>query len=223
MLDTQSVWRIHETLKPPVIQFDAGPRAITSTYSWLDRETAAAPAGWTKPEFSDVAWLRGSARATSRTPYLANLCLRARFEVTDPALVKDLKLTVVYYGGAIVSLNGQELARGHVNKEGKPEFADGYPPEAFVSEQGKMLPSASWLMDRFPRALAARARTLQDVTVPANLLRQGVNVLAIEVVRRLTIGSSRRRRTRPPTSANWRIATAPTTSPGPPARSDGSS
>ncbi len=119
VLDTLSVWRIHETLKPPVIQLDDGPsgkRPVTSTYQWLDRETAAAPADWTKPEFPDATWLRGGARATSRTPYVANLCLRARFEVTDPAQVKDLKLTVVYSGGAIVYLNGQELARGNVAK-----------------------------------------------------------------------------------------------------------
>ncbi|MHB1036217.1 MAG: glycoside hydrolase domain-containing protein [Pirellulales bacterium] len=183
VLDTLSVWRIHETLKPPVIQIGDGLKPVTSTYEWLDRETDAAPAGWTNPEFSDATWLRGSARATSRTPYVAQVCLRARFEVTDPAQVKDLKLTVVYYGGAIVRLNGRELARGNLAKEGEPELADGYPPEAFVAEDGKMLPSASWQMEKFPKALAARARTLQDVTIPANLLRKGVNVLAIEVVR----------------------------------------
>ncbi len=183
VLDTLSVWRIHQTLKPPVIQLDDGPRPVTSTYQWLDRETAAAPTGWTKPEFPDAAWLRGGARATSRTPYVANLCLRARFEVTDPAQVKDLKLTVVYYGGAIVYLNGREFARGNLANGGKPALADGYPPEAFVSDSGEMLPSASWQMKNFPKALAARARTLQDVAVPANLLHKGVNVLAIEVVR----------------------------------------
>ena len=183
VLDTLSVWRIHEKLKPPVIQLDDGPKPVTSSYQWLDRETAAAPADWTKPEFPDAAWFRGGARAASRTPYVADLCLRARFEVTDPAQVKGLKLTVVYYGGVIAYLNGRELARGNLANDGKLELADGYPPEAFVSEDGKMLPSASWQMDEFPKALAARARTLQDVAVPANLLRKGVNVLAIEVVR----------------------------------------
>jgi len=183
VLDTLSVWRIHETLKPPLIQFDNGLKPVTSSYQWLDRETAAAPAGWACPEFSDATWFRGGARAASRTPYVADLCLRARFEVTDPAQVQDLRLTLVYYGGAIVYLNGREFARGSVAKEGHPALADGYPREAFLAEDGKMLPSASWQMDKFPKALAARARTLQDVAVPANLLRKGVNVLAIEVVR----------------------------------------
>ena len=71
-----------------------------------------------------------------------------------------------------------------LNPEPSPDLlADGYPPEAFVSENGKMLPSASWQMDKFPKALAARARTLEDVAVPVHLLRKGVNVLAVEVVR----------------------------------------
>ena len=205
VLDTLSVWRIHETLKPPVVQLDDGLKPITSSYQWLDRETAAAPADWTKPEFCDTAWFRGSVRATSRTPYVARLCLRARFEVTDLAQVQDLKLTVVYYGGAIIYINGREVARGHLVKGDSPVFADpptrsagtpgcpaktgtvpvaeGYPPEAFVAADGKMLPAAAWQMDRFPKALAARARTLEDVAVPADLLHKGVNVLAIEVVR----------------------------------------
>jgi len=183
VLDTLSVWRIHETLKPPLIQLDSGLKPVTSKYEWLDRETSAAPADWKNPEFADCQWLRGGARATSRTPYLADLCLRARFEVTDPARVKNLKLSLTYYGGAIVYVNGQELVRGHVAKEGTPAMADGYPPEAFVAEDGKMLPAASWQMDRFPKALAVRARTLADVAIPARLLRKGVNVLAIEILR----------------------------------------
>ena len=183
VLDTLSVWRIHETLKPPVIQLDAGLKPITSSYDWLDRETAPAPADWTSPEFADGNWLRGSARAASRAPYLANLCLRAHFEVADAAQVKDLKLSLTYYGGAIVYVNGQELVRGHLAKEGTPALAEGYPPEAFVAEDGKMLPAPSWQMDKYPKALAARARTLADVAIPAKFLRKGVNVLAIEIVR----------------------------------------
>jgi hypothetical protein len=114
VLDTLSVWRIHETLKPPLIQLDDGLKPVTSTYEWLDRETAAAPTDWTSPEFPDRNWLRGGARAASRTPYLADQCLRAQFEVTEPARVKDLNLSLTYYGGAIVYVNGQELVRGHV-------------------------------------------------------------------------------------------------------------
>jgi hypothetical protein len=183
VLDTLSVWRIHETLKPPVIQLDDGLKPVTSSYTWLDRETEAAPAEWMNPKFDDGNWLRGGARAASRTPYLASLCMRARFEVTDPAQVKDLNLALTYYGGAIVYVNGQELVRGHLAQVGSTGMADGYPSEAFVAEDGKMLPAASWQMDKFPKALAIRARTLANVAIPASFLRKGVNVLAIEVIR----------------------------------------
>jgi hypothetical protein len=183
ILDTLSVWRIHQTLKPPVIQLDDGLRPITSTYQWLDRETDAVPADWTRPEFSDGDWLRGGARAASRTPYLANLCLRARFEVTDPQQVKGLNLALTYYGGAIVYINGQELARGHLPNDGTPALADGYPVDAFVTVDGKMLPAPAWVMEKHPKGLAARARTLANVAIPSKLLRKGVNVLAIEIVR----------------------------------------
>jgi hypothetical protein len=183
VLDTLSTWRIHETLKPPVIQLDDGLKTVTSKYQWLDRETTAAPTDWTAPEFADADWLRGSARASSRTPYVATLCLRARFEVTDPAQVKDLSISLTYYGGAIVYVNGQEVVRSHVAKQGPPGLADGYPPAAFVAEDGKMLPAANWLMDRFPKALAVRARTLANLAIPASLLHKGVNVLAIEIIR----------------------------------------
>ena len=103
--------------------------------------------------------------------------------MTDPAQVKDLNLSLTYYGGAIVYVNGQELVRGHLAKVGPPGMADGYPPEAFVGEDGKMLPAATWQMDRFPKALAVRARTLANVAIPARLLHKGVNVLAIEIIR----------------------------------------
>ncbi len=103
--------------------------------------------------------------------------------MTDPAQVKDLNLSLTYYGGAIVYVNGQELVRSHVAKQGPPGVADGYPPAAFVAEDGKMLPAANWLMDRFPKALAVRARTLANLAIPASLLRKGVNVLAIEIIR----------------------------------------
>ncbi len=49
VLDTLSTWRIHETLKPPVIQLDDGLKTVTSKYQWLDRETTAAPDGLDGP------------------------------------------------------------------------------------------------------------------------------------------------------------------------------
>jgi len=182
VLDTYSVWRVHQTLKPPVIQLDDGPKPVLTPLDWLNRETAGPPADWTKREFDDTTWLRGSARAFARTSYLTRLCLRARFEVTDPSQVGPLQLRLSYYGGVIVYVNGKEVARGHVARQGPVKLAEGYPPEAFVTEEGKIVPSG-WVAARYKRAMATRERTLAEVAIPAELLRKGVNVVAIEVVR----------------------------------------
>ena len=184
VLNSQSVWRSFAVLKPPVVELDGGPTPLISGKIWLDKETPAAPKDWTSPDFSDAAWLRGAAKTFPRTAYLADLCLRARFEVTDPSQVKDLKLSVAYYGGAIVYLNGKEIARANLPKgpRGPATLAESYPAEAFVGEAGDLVPANSGSAPH-KKSLAARERTLSDIAVPAEALRQGVNVLAIELVR----------------------------------------
>ena len=191
VLDTQSVWRSFPTLKPPVIEFDDRIKPVLSGKVWLDTQTAAAPGDWKQPTFEDSTWLRGTARTFSHTPYLADLCSRAKFEVTDPALVKDLKLSVAWYGGVIVYVNGQEIAQGNLAPEASarasavdfPEsLAESYPPEAYLTDKGQMVPGG-WAAERHKAAMAARERKLTDVAIPTKVLRKGVNVLAIEVVR----------------------------------------
>jgi len=184
VLDALSSWRVFQTLKPPVIQLDSGLQAVTSRNAWLEKETPAAPDDWAQPGFPDGGWLRGGARATARTPYVSTIYLRGKFEVTDPAQVKDLRLSVAYYGGVIVRLNGEEIARGHLPKDagGPAALADGYPPSAFVTDKGEILPSG-YTIQQYKDALAARERRLEAVAIPAKSLRKGVNVLAIEVVR----------------------------------------
>lgn len=182
VLDTNSVWRIYQTLKPPVIAMDNGPTPVTTPLAWLNRDTAEAPTGWTSVDFDDTAWLRGTARAFAMTSYLSRLCLRGQFEVTDPSAVKGLTLSLAYYGGAIVSVNGQEFYRSHVAQSGRVALAEGYPAEAFLTEKGDIVPSG-WQAARHKKAMAARMRKVADVAIPAKLLRKGVNVLAIEIVR----------------------------------------
>ena len=89
VLDTTSVWRLHHTLKPLVIELDEGLKPIL-VRQWLDRETPEPPAQWRLPEFDDSTWVRGPARILCRTPYLSRLCMRGYFRVTDPAKVKGL-------------------------------------------------------------------------------------------------------------------------------------
>ena len=182
VLDTYGVWRTHQTLKPAVLAMGSGLTPVLTPQDWMNRETPEPSAGWTGPDFDDTTWLRGSARAHGKTPYLSRLCLRARFEVTDPSQVGRLHLNLAYYGGVVITVNGQEVARGHLAAKGPAQLAEGYPPEAFLTEDGKIVPSG-WVAARHKKAVAARERKLNDVEIPAKLLRKGVNVVAIELVR----------------------------------------
>ena len=100
------------------------------------------------------------------------------------ANVGDLHLSVGCHGGAIVYLNGQEVARGHLPKgpDGPALLAEPYPLEAYVSPDGKLI-YGDWRGNDYPKNLALRERSLADVILPQKLLRQGVNLLAIEIVR----------------------------------------
>ena len=191
VLDTTSPWRMYHAMKPPVIQFDDGIKPILFEQRRLDEPTAEPPAEWRSPEFDDGGWLRGPVRLPLRSPYVARLCVRGKFMVTDPARVKGLKLAVGYHGGAIVCVNGKEVVRGHLPAQGHADLAEAYPREAYVTEQGELL--SPWQMshpyrrakhdEESQRRIALRVRTLADIAVPQQLLRKGVNVVTIEVVR----------------------------------------
>jgi hypothetical protein len=188
VLDTTGFWRLHHTLKPPVIRFVDGVRAIEFKQTWLARETPEPPPDWRQVGFDDSAWLRGPARIACRTPLVSRLCLRGKFTVTDPGKVEGLALSVSYQGGAIVYVNGRELARGHVAAEVDPvqALAEGYPSEAFVKADGSWL--LAWDVPSRPdaetaRRLALRERRLAGIQIPRERLRKGLNVIALEIVR----------------------------------------
>jgi hypothetical protein len=141
------------------------------------------PADWAAPDFDDSSWVRrrgpfqGGRPVDITAPALGqfdesmDLGLqaafhRARFLVDDPAAAGPLALRLVYSGGVRVLVNGQEIARGHLPAgELAPEApAEDYPAAAY-KQGGEPL----------------RERTLGPVQVPRRLLRQGVNVLTIEV------------------------------------------
>ena len=196
ILDTMGSWRLHHTLKPPVIQLDAGLKPVLMSQPWLNLATPEPPAGWRVPDFDDGAWVRSLAGKACRTSYLSRLCMRGRFRVTDPAKVAGLRLSVDYHGGVVVYVNGHELTRAHLpaGPLGAEALADGYPEQAFVTEtdgllvpQGYYLPAGRGRAGRpsaeSVRRMGLRKRGLSDVAVPARLLRKGVNVLAIEVIR----------------------------------------
>jgi len=219
VLDTGSLWRCHFTWKTEQARRASGDlRYVTVRPRWgraslgvkrIDEpiRTALPPEGdargsgaWTRPAFDDSAWARArgpfSVRAT-RT--LALLCLRGTFEVTDPATAGPLTLSLTFHGGVVVYVNGRELTRSHL-PAGAIDLetpADDYPTEAYVDPDGFLLRWEWGDPEEYPERFALRDRHLAGVTIPASMLRKGVNVLAVELHRAPTaevMFSSRPRR-----------------------------
>lgn len=181
ILDQCGSWRMFHVLKPPEIALDDGAKPVVYPKSfWLNGETAPPPADWTRPEFDDADWLRGPTGMQSRASFVARLCLRGRFLVADPALVKSLKLTVGYHGGAVVYLNGEEIGRKHL--AAGASLAEAYPLEAFVTPKGELFGKLEKPDQETTRRETLRQRTL-EVDLPLRLVHKGINVLAIEIVR----------------------------------------
>ncbi|MGQ9662314.1 MAG: glycoside hydrolase domain-containing protein, partial [Kiritimatiellia bacterium] len=157
------------------------------------------PDGWEQPTFDDSDWPRS--RLTWLAPNAfgrfssALLCLRGKFQVTDPAAVEGLYLTLHYYGGVRIWLNGTEVARQHL-PPGKLEPntpAEMYERAVYVDDNGIIVPFGDheYFWNRIQgeqrkdaeRRRANRTRVLGPIKLPQGLLRRGTNVLAIEVRR----------------------------------------
>ncbi|HOX06930.1 MAG TPA: hypothetical protein PK280_11050 [Planctomycetota bacterium] len=214
ILSIDSYWRWFATLRKPVIPVEAlkasgqpaeAPRPLVGKevpppYDQVDQqESPAAPAGWDSVAFDDYGWPR------SRIPWMrglacrrfssAALCLRGRFQVTDPAAVQGLYLTIKYYGGVRVCLNGKEIARGHLPAgELKPETpAEMYPKDVYVDDKGVIVPFGEhpYYWERVTgdakrdaeERKARRTRVLGPVKLPADAIRKGENLLTIELRR----------------------------------------
>jgi hypothetical protein len=180
VLDAYSPWRMHNTLKPPVIQMGNELKPVLAGY-YLNHETTPPAADWFKPDFDDSAWARLPASRFSRTQTLAQLSLRGRFEVTDPAKVDALTLTVEFHGGAVVYLNGKELARESLAADAA--LAQAYSRDAYVGANGKLIDDRGARDEETRRRLALRTRAIRDVAIPRDRLVKGTNVLAIQIVR----------------------------------------
>lgn len=178
VLETHSYWRVHVTIRPLVIAGGGkNPGAKKGDEKWLDG--APPPPEWMQPDFDDSEWWRDPGpfyHGHGRGPgmELALLCLRGKFEVTDPARVRDLSLSLSYRGGAVVYLNGQEVARGNMpaGKTDVNTLAEDYPDDAH-GLNGYVIRKKG----------AKRIRSLEGAVVPSRLLRKGTNVLAVELHR----------------------------------------
>jgi hypothetical protein len=153
------------------------PKPATSTES-----SPLPPADWTGVEMDDSRWPRVrlpqpaapvSGRPQNKWGATATLCLRGKFEVKDPAQVKNCRLALDYWGGVVVYVNGKEVVRRNMSGD-KPDLlalAEDYPKEAFLTAKGNCATGVEKEIDR----------GLQSLAIPTALLRRGVNVLAIEV------------------------------------------
>jgi hypothetical protein len=192
IVDTHSLFRCN---------FETNGMFVTrADGSWWPREPKggkAPPEGWAAPEFDDSAWpaIPGPFFPTGRygrygynfrtgiPNSMSTICLRACFEVSDPAAAGRLTLDLSYRGGVVVYLNGEEVKRAHL-PEGKLEpltMAEGYPKEAYTKPKGGII-RAGWKdPDRYRKRVEKRVRHLRGLVLPVRLLRKGVNVLAVRL------------------------------------------
>jgi hypothetical protein len=170
------------------------PAGGASTSGFCGNTSILPPADWASPAMDDGAWPRFrlpqpalfAQSGPNQTMNLGGdvydtvlLLARTRFEVKDPAQVKSCRLSLIYWGGVVVYVNGKEVARGSLPGQtsdwGEP--AEDYPEEAFLTPEGKVLTIDD---EKNPDRLEKRQRRLTNVTIPAAALRGGVNVIAIE-------------------------------------------
>ena len=134
---TGTYWRWMKASRPAVVAAEGGAaERVTIAGKTIDAATAGRtdpplPAEWAQPDFDDTSWPRTAGRWLDKLVFIrtsmnmhtgtvaaycsnAVLCLRGRFAVTDPAAVEALYLSLTYRGGAVVYLNGKEVARRHL-------------------------------------------------------------------------------------------------------------
>jgi len=233
VISVKSYWRHHQTY----YNFQAVDKAgnlfnhVIRRYSsnnnpWLGNliRSEEPPAGWEKPDFDDSGWsvqrmpfglapsyeLRAAGEAAGNmVPWqVRRYAFRARFLVPDPARVTSLKLRLGYAGGVIACVNGREVGRGGVAKDGslaQGGYGELYPELAYgpQTDRQKQLdrrfslwsaPDETWRWTKDAKTspeeqaeirkaladLAAARRRVLEVEVPREALVRGVNVLTLD-------------------------------------------
>ncbi len=212
VLTERSFWRKHYTFIPPRYAATGAaatapkPQPADSIYE--ARFGAPPPADWADGDFDDGDWLirrgrefvcgdgrlmQGLAPNTTNVhlrggdPFVEQVgmvCQRSRFVVKDRRRVSGLTLALTYRGGFVAYLNGREIARAHLpaGPITAATPAEDYPLDAWLykagKEKGKYLHAfyvnSPWHL---------RERSFGPKAIPADALRDGVNVLAIELHR----------------------------------------
>jgi len=195
-------WRL--TWRTPIVPADRmkgkGPGVLpvervpfTSRPDIQHVRIAPPAAEWNTLDYDATDWPRSRIRRFS-SPYFQTgaVFIRSKFRVVDPKAVKACYLSLKYRGGVVVYLNGEEVARGDM--PAGPVKADApaapYPDDAWVDDQGKILPKEHGIRSyekagrtEVVRRLRSRNRALGPVALPGSKLKKGVNLLAISLHR----------------------------------------
>jgi hypothetical protein len=198
IIDNQTgYWRVFQYWKTPeLLTKDGGYVPLRVMYekerhkSRTDRpilpsrESEKPPEHWYAENFDHSGWSRqtkgyGAGQSNRRSNIygagnpteLAFIALRGLFEVKNAKRIKDLVLDLEYHGGIIVYINGKEIAREHL--------AQGNMPPGSVAEA---YPIGAYIKPEFSTCEAVRLRKAR-VSIKPDMVKKGVNVLAIAVYR----------------------------------------
>ncbi|MGQ9662522.1 MAG: glycoside hydrolase domain-containing protein [Kiritimatiellia bacterium] len=199
-LDANSLWRYFVVNRCSYVRTGEGklePRAIGWYWGGIKSTPVTnvffsppPPAQWTATEFDDTAWPRvripqpvltvsGANPRPFYKPYdKAIVYLRGKFGIEDPTRVIGCRLSVDYWGGVIVCVNGKEVTRADIANDNSVQemIATDYPLEAFVTAEGTPLRARDGANKN---RLAMRTRRISDFVIPREVLRKGKNVLAV--------------------------------------------
>jgi hypothetical protein len=203
LLDEDTLWRHFHIMGASHYRNNATGKLERATITWAPGGlpwkpvtqalfSPLPPADWSSPSFDDGAWPRLWWPQPVTVPYglvpqpfvqmfdTAVVLARGKFEIKNPAQVKACAFSLDYWGGVVVYVNGKEVVRQHLpgTMTNMEAVAEDYPPEAFFRPDGWALNNTDNEKNR--DRLALRVRQLREVKIPTSLLRQGVNVVAIE-------------------------------------------
>jgi hypothetical protein len=147
--------------------------SVTTGSAWRFWDKGSVPAAnWQTSAYSDTAWASGTAPlgygggqtttisygGSSSNKYITSY-FRRTFNVADPAAVTGLSVGVIRDDGAVIYLNGVEVARSNMPATGTIGYS--------TLASGTVSGDNKYLVNTF--------------SVPANLLVAGANLLAVEV------------------------------------------
>jgi len=156
----------------------------------------APPDQWTGPEYNDSSWSRlkgpfGGCTFDRRLKkrgkrYISSpaIYLRGVFFANDPAGAGGLCFSMDYHGGAAVYVNGTEVTRQHLAKGKLTPLTPAQDYKRGIYEKNGFLGKTDTMSkEKAAEAFNSTVRRIQNLVIPAHLLRKGKNVLAVEIHR----------------------------------------